>query len=72
MHPGNMSPPKPAVIEMSSGEWLFQCPECEFSHIEFECLAIDDDLHCIVCLEERRVTVRLRRWAAQPEPARQT
>jgi hypothetical protein len=51
---------------MADEEWLFQCPECSFSHIEFECFGADDEVHCIVCLEERQATIRLRRWRQNP------
>ena len=55
------------AADMADDEWLFQCPECSFSHIELECFAINNEVHCIVCLEERQLTVRLRRWKQKPD-----
>jgi hypothetical protein len=61
---------KTTVSKMPDGEWQFQCPECGVSHVEFQCLAVDDEIHCVVCWEERRVTVRLERWIDAPDQAR--
>ena len=51
--------------------WQFICPECGFGHEELGILAADDDLYCVVCLEERDVHVRLSRWTAPVSPAPQ-
>jgi hypothetical protein len=45
--------------------WSFQCPECGFGHVELGWLATDNETHCLVCLEERGVDVRLQRWLDQ-------
>ena len=52
-----------------SGRWEFACPECSFSHIEFGVLALDDDVYCVVCLDEQGRHVRLHRWVAVIEEA---
>ncbi len=49
--------------------WEFACPECGFGHIEIGHLAADDEIHCVVCLEEIDRHVVLRRWPAfSPAP----
>lgn len=50
--------------------WQFQCPECGFGHVELECLADDDEVHCLVCSDERQVEVRLERWIDEPNRVR--
>ena len=51
--------------------WRFQCPECGFGDVELAGLATDDELHCVVCWEERRVAVTLCRWLDETVPASQ-
>ncbi len=44
--------------------WHFHCPECGFGDREFGYLLADEEVHCLVCLEEGDRTVILRRWLA--------
>ena len=49
--------------------WEFACPECGFGHVEIGDLAADDEIHCVVCLEETDRHVVLHRWLAfSPAP----
>ena len=41
---------------------LFQCPRCGFGSHEVGHLIADDEIFCIVCLEEAAIEVRLQRW----------
>jgi len=50
--------------------WSFQCPECGFGHVELGWLGTGDEAYCLVCSEERGVSVRLQRWVDQ-QPGRQ-
>ena len=45
--------------------WHFHCPECGFGDREFGYLLADEEVHCMVCLEEGGRSVRLRRWVAE-------
>jgi len=45
--------------------WRFHCPECGFGDREFGYLLADDELHCLVCIEEDGREVRLHRWLAE-------
>ena len=42
--------------------WCFECPECQFDHHEAGSLATDDEVHCLLCLEDSGHAVALRRW----------
>ncbi len=42
--------------------WCFHCPECGFGHQELDHLAADQEIHCVVCLEEDGRLVQLHRW----------
>ena len=49
--------------------WQFACPECSFGHGEIGCLAADDEIYCLICLEETdRYVVLHRSLAASEEP----
>ncbi len=47
--------------------WQFACPECGFGNVEIGGLAADDEIHCLVCLEEADRHIRLHRWLAVRE-----
>ncbi len=42
--------------------WSFHCPECGFGHQELGHLATDQEIHCLVCLEEDGRLIHLQRW----------
>jgi len=46
----------------------FQCPECGFGDYEVGHLVVDDELICVVCLEEQGREVQVFCWE-DPEPA---
>jgi hypothetical protein len=49
----------------------FQCPECGFGDDEVGHLVAEDEVYCIVCLEEEGRRIRVRRWEeAEPVQAR--
>jgi hypothetical protein len=52
---------------MADGYWHFHCPECGFGSAELGRLAADQEMHCEICIDEDRGTVRLQRW--QPDDA---
>ena len=45
--------------------WHFHCPECGFGDRELGYLLGDEELHCVVCLEEQGRMVTLRRWLVE-------
>jgi hypothetical protein len=45
--------------------WQFACPECGFGHAEIGALAADDEIYCLVCLEEAGRYIILHRWPAE-------
>jgi hypothetical protein len=42
--------------------WHFYCPECGFGDCEFGHLLADDEVRCLICIEEDGREVQLRRW----------
>ena len=40
----------------------FQCPECGFGDYEIGHLTAEDEIYCVVCLEEEDRLIRLQRW----------
>ena len=40
----------------------FQCPECSLSDFEVGHLTGEDEIYCVVCLEEEGRLIRLQRW----------
>jgi hypothetical protein len=44
----------------------FQCPECGFGDYEVGHLVAEDEVYCIVCLEEERRRIRVRRRGPSP------
>ena len=49
--------------------WGFHCPECGFGHQELGHLAADQEIHCVVCMDEDGRYVRLQRWTEmEPVP----
>ena len=49
----------------------FQCPECGFGDYEVGHLVAEDEVYCIVCLEEEGRRIRVRRWEdGEPVQAR--
>jgi hypothetical protein len=55
------------MTKQREAHWQFACPECGFGHVELETLATDEELYCVVCLEESDRHVVLHRWIAVPE-----
>ena len=55
------------MARQREAHWEFVCPECGFGHDEFGELACDDDIYCVVCLEETDRHVVLRRWISVTE-----
>ena len=41
---------------------LFQCPRCGLGSYEVGHLVSDDEVFCVVCLEEEGLQIRLQRW----------
>jgi hypothetical protein len=60
-----------AVTKQNDAHWRFSCPACGFGDTELGFLAGDDDLYCIVCLEETDRRVVLHRWIAVTEESAQ-
>jgi hypothetical protein len=56
-----------ACAEASVRCWHFHCPACGAGDGEFGHFATDDEVHCLVCLEEENRFVVLRRWLAEPD-----
>jgi hypothetical protein len=46
---------------------LFQCPRCAFGSYEVGYLVSDDEVFCVVCLEEEGLQIRLQRWEVSTE-----
>ncbi len=40
----------------------FHCPECGFGDYEVGHLTAEDEIYCVVCLEEEDRLIRLQRW----------
>lgn len=56
-------------MRVSQAIWHFQCPECGFGDFEVGHLTDAGADHCIVCLEERGLRIRLEVWE-EPGQAR--
>jgi hypothetical protein len=54
-----------------AGSWQFQCPECGFGDTEHGYKLTDQEIYCVVCLEEEGRQVRLHRWEAHEAEKRQ-
>ena len=59
------------ATKQREAHWEFACPECGFGHSELGFLATDDEIYCVVCLEETDRHVVLHRWIAVTETGRQ-
>ena len=55
------------ATKQREAHWEFVCPECGFGHDELGVLATDDEIYCVVCLEETDRHVVLHRWMAVTE-----
>jgi hypothetical protein len=42
--------------------FCFYCPECGLGHHEVGHLAVERDIHCLVCLDENGRLIRLECW----------
>ena len=47
----------------------FRCPECGFGNHEVGHLTAEDEIYCLVCLEEEDRLIRLNRWQGEVEIA---
>jgi hypothetical protein len=45
----------------------FQCPECGLGHHEVGHLVTQDDIYCVVCLEEHGRPIRLHCWVEEAD-----
>jgi hypothetical protein len=48
----------------------FQCPRCGMGDHEAGHLVDMNDEHCLICLEEDGLQIRLERWSEEPVQAR--
>ena len=55
------------ATKQREAHWEFVCPECGFGHRELGCLAANDEIYCMVCLEETDRHVVLHRWISVTE-----
>ena len=47
----------------------FQCPDCGFGDYEIGHLTDEDEIYCVVCLEQEHQLIRLQRWEEEGEGA---
>ena len=47
----------------------FHCPDCGFNDYEVGHLMAEDQIYCVICLEEEDRLVRLHRWEEEGEGA---
>jgi hypothetical protein len=59
------------MTKQHAAHWEFICPECGFGHGELGGLATDDEMYCVVCLEETDRHIVLHRWITVAEPGDQ-
>ena len=50
------------MSKQPEAHWEFVCPEWGFGNSELGYLASDDEIYCVVCLEENDRHVILHRW----------
>jgi len=48
---------------------VFQCPRCGFGSPEVGDLVSDDEVFCVVCLEEEGLSIRVQRWEEPDDQA---